>query len=70
MTTITPIQAYNLLHPLLNVPAVATVAGWYAESGRVVGLKLEFACGHTANLRYDEIRELTADCESAKENDK
>jgi hypothetical protein len=43
---------YTLLHPLHNVPAVATQLEPWAD----LGTKLQFADGHTCYLTHDEIK--------------
>lgn len=51
-------KALHLNHPILNVPAMARILGYYSQKGANVGLELQFADGHTANLTYQEIRKL------------
>ena len=48
----------QLTHPILGCPAVASIADWYRQNGRNVGLILEFPDGHTASLSYSEIEAL------------
>lgn len=59
------LAAVALRHPLNGCPAVAEPTGFYRQNGRVVGLVLQFADGHTASLTFDEIRELQATPEGA-----
>lgn len=54
----TTVARIDLMHPVENTPASASQVGWYVQNGRVVGMKLEFAGGHTCCLTYSEIGEL------------
>ena len=56
MTAKTP-KTYHLMHPLLDVPAVATQVGYWHENGRLAGLILLFPDGQTASLTFAEMRE-------------
>lgn len=50
--------AVLLRHPLNDCPAVAQPVDYYRLRGRNIGLVLQFADGHTANLSYKEIAVL------------
>ena len=54
MTDPTP-KTYQLMHPLLDIPATATQVGYWYENGRFVGLVL--LDGQTARLTFAEMRE-------------
>jgi hypothetical protein len=64
-TAISPAPGFTprevrLMHPTLNVPAVATSTSYYrSHAGRAIGLVLVFADGHTASLTYAEIGQLS-----------
>jgi hypothetical protein len=48
------------MHPLLNVPAVATSTNYYrSPAGRAIGLVLVFADGHVTSLTYGELGRLS-----------
>jgi hypothetical protein len=50
----------RLMHPALNVPAVATSTNYYRNhAGRAIGLVLHFVDGYTASLTYGEISQLS-----------
>ncbi len=52
-------RARELMHPLLNVPSVATVVGFYiGAAGRNIGEELQFCDGHRCKLTYTEIGAL------------
>jgi len=53
-----PAKKYTLCHPLNGVVSVATQTGYWRSKGRVIGLILQFSCGHVASLSFGEIREL------------
>jgi hypothetical protein len=56
------------MHPLLNVPAVATSTNYYrSHAGRAIGLVLHFADGHVAALTYREISQLSDALKPARE---
>lgn len=57
----------ELLHPLLKVPAVAVVTGYYQRNGRNIGEVLQFVDGHRASLTYAEISNLEAELREAAE---
>lgn len=53
------VKALHLRHPLLDIPAVAEVRGFFKENGRATGYKLRFCGEHFDRcLRFEEIREL------------
>ena len=52
------VVACHMRHPLHGLPSTPKVVGDYMENGRFVGLKLQFADGHTASLTFAEIRRL------------
>ena len=57
MMTDQPPKTYQLMHPLLDIPATATQVGYWHENGRFVGLVLLFADGQTTRLTFAEMRE-------------
>lgn len=50
----------QLLHPLLHVPAVATIVKDWMVNGRYHGLELQFPDGHRCLLTFAEIAALQA----------
>lgn len=64
MTT-TKTRTRELLHPLLKVPAVVVVTGYYQRNGRNIGEVLQFVDGHRASLTYAEISNLEAELRGA-----
>lgn len=52
-------RARELMHPVLSVPSVATVVGYYIGAhGRNIGEELQFCDGHRCKLTYNEIGKL------------
>ncbi len=61
----TEVKAIQLLHPLLNVPAVAKCVGYYVgKNGRNIGMELQFPDGHRCKLTYGEIAKLQKSAET------
>ena len=61
MTTIAKTKTRELLHPVLAVASIATVASYYQRAGRNIGEVLQFVDGHRASLTYAEIGQLEAE---------
>lgn len=50
----------ELLHPIQNVPAVATIVSDWMKNGRFIGLELQFPDGHRCKLTFAEIQAAQA----------
>ena len=52
------VYTLELCHPLLAVPATASMIDLWQENGRLLGLELRFPDGHHTHLTFLEIGDL------------
>lgn len=57
----------ELIHPLLDVPAVAVEVDYWRRNGRTAGLVLQFCDGHRASLTFAEVERLQEAAKTAVE---